>query len=78
MILELPGNNLKFHSEIKVWLEEKIVSPFIVQLPKPIRRIVIKHPLVTVDLWFYEKLFFLTKGEMVAQMNRVVNFEAIF
>ena len=60
---------LKIYPDVNVWLKKKDVSIFIVKLLKPFRGIVVKHPLVAMDLRLNEKPFFLSKCNMVAQMK---------
>lgn len=63
---DLSDYSLEIKPKVKVRLKKKDVSIFVIKLLKPFRRIIIKKPLIDMNLRFYKKSFLLTDREMVA------------
>src|SRR6056297_405610 len=75
--VNLCGYLLEIKPQINVRLKKKDVSIFVIKLLKPFRRIVIKHPLVDMNLRFYKKSILLTDREMVSQVIGIIYFKTI-
>lgn len=68
---------LEFYTEVQVGLKQKVIPPSVVQLFKAFWRIIVKHPVLAMDLRLYEKPFLLAKSDMVTQVVGIVQFKVV-
>lgn len=61
----------KFHSNIYIRFKQEVINPFVINRFKRLWSIGVNWPILTMDLWFYEKSI-VEKRELISEVIRGV------